>query len=258
MAGRLEGKVAIVTGTAQGIGRATAEVFAREGAKVVIADINEAAAGKTAAKLRERGADSAHVGVDVSSAEACRAMVVTALERFGRIDILCPNAGIYPMSPLEAMAEDEWDRVIAVNLKGVFLSIQACLGHMIAQSYGRIAVTSSTTGPKTAIPGLAHYAASKGGINGLVRTAAVELAKHHITVNGVEPGPILSDGVAALLDQKTLDEIAAPVPMGKLGDPEDVAHVLLFFASDEAKYVTGQTLVVDGGCILPEFLTQTG
>ena len=257
MADRLKNKVAIVTGAGQGIGYAIAELFAAEGAKILIADLNEHSGQAAAERLREAGAEADALAVDVSSAADTAAMAAKAVALFGRIDILCPNAGIYPMTRIEDMDEAEWDRVLAVNLKGVFLSVKACLPQMIEQRHGRIAVTSSTTGPKTVIPGLAHYAASKGGVNGFIRTAAVELAQHNITVNAVEPGPILSDGVAAMLDEDTLSEIAAPIPMRKLGEPEDVAHGLLFFASDEAKYVTGQTLVIDGGCILPEFAGQS-
>ena len=257
MVDRLKDKVAIITGAGQGIGRVTAELFAAEGAKILIAEVNEQSGQAAAKRLREGGAEAEALAVDVSKAADTGAMAAKAVDLFGRIDILCPNAGIYPVSRIEDMDEAEWDRVLAVNLKGVFLSVKACLPQMIRQRYGRIAVTSSTTGPKTAIPGLAHYAASKGGVNGFIRTAAVELAKHDITVNGVEPGPILSDGVAALFDEEALREIAAPIPMRKLGDPKNVAHGLLFLASDDASYITGQTLVIDGGCILPEFASQT-
>ena len=180
-------------------------------------------------------------------------MAETALRSFGRIDILCPNAAIFDGAPIESMPEALWDRLLGVNLKGVFLCVQACLPPMKAQKYGRICVTSSITGPKTAIPGMAHYAASKGGINGFIRAAALELAKHGITINGVEPGHVLTPGAEGQYDPEFKKAVESFIPMGRLAQPEDIARAVLFLASDDCAYMTGQTFTVDGGVTLPEY-----
>jgi 3-oxoacyl-[acyl-carrier protein] reductase len=253
MAGRLDGRVAIVTGAGRGIGQAIAGVLSREGAGVLIADIEEGAAAAVAEGLRASGGQANHLRVDVSVAADAQAMAQMALARFGRIDILCPNAAIFDGAPIETMPEALWDRLLAVNLKGVFLCVQACLPSMKAQKYGRICVTSSITGPKTAIPGMAHYAASKGGINGFIRAAALEFAKHGITINGVEPGHVLTPGAEGQYDPEFKRAVEAFIPMGRLAQPEDIARAVLFLASDDAAYMTGQTFTVDGGVTLPEY-----
>ena len=147
---------------------------------------------------------------------------------------------------------EEWDAVLGVNLRGCFLAIQACARPMRAQRYGRIVLTSSITGPRVSSPGHGHYSASKAGINGLIRAAAIELAPDGITVNGVEPGNILTEGVQAERSPEFISAMERSVPLGRLGAPRDVAHAVLFLASDEAAYITGTTIVVDGGQILPE------
>ncbi|MGC9523195.1 MAG: SDR family oxidoreductase, partial [Anaerolineae bacterium] len=155
---------------------------------------------------------------------------------------------------LDEMTEADWDRVLDINLKGVFLAVKACLPHMKDRSNARVLVTSSITGNRTGISGLTHYAASKAGINGFIRTAAIELAEHGITVNGVEPGNVLTEGMASQLGQDYIDAQTAAIPLGRMAKPEDIAHAMLFLASEEASYITGQTIVVDGGQILPESL----
>jgi 3-oxoacyl-[acyl-carrier protein] reductase len=175
-----------------------------------------------------------------------------AIENFGQLDILCANAGIFPETPLDEMTEADWDRVLDINLKGVFLSVKACLPHLKTRPSARILITSSITGNRTGISGLAHYAASKAGINGFIRTAAMELAQHNITVNGVEPGNVLTEGMESQLGQDYIDAQTEAIPLGRMADPEDIAHAMLFLASEEADYVTGQTIVVDGGQTLPE------
>ena len=166
--------------------------------------------------------------------------------------MLCHNAGIFPSVRIEDMSEADWMHVNDVNLKGTFLTVKACLPAMKKQSYGRIVITSSITGPRTGNPGLAHYAATKAGINGFMRTAAIEFAKHHITINGVEPGNIMTEGMDVQLGADYIRDQEQSIPMGKLGTPEDVGYAALFLASDEAKYITGTTIVVDGGQTLPE------
>jgi 3-oxoacyl-[acyl-carrier protein] reductase len=195
------------------------------------------------------------VHADVGDKASVERLVGTTLGRFGRVDILVQNAGIYPYTLLPDVPVEEWDRVLGVNLRGCFLAIQACIPPMRAQGYGRIVLTSSITGPRVAAPGHGHYSASKAGINGLIRAAAIELATHGITVNGVEPGNILTEGMRAERSPEFIRAMERSVPLGRLGEPRDVAHAVLFLASDEAAYITGTTIVVDGGQILPEAKT---
>ncbi len=247
MAGRVQDKVAIVIGAGQGIGAGIAARFAEEGARLVLADWRQEPGATTAAKLGAR-----FVQTDVSDPIQMARLAAAALAEHGRIDIVCQNAGIFPFALLPDIPVEQWDQVLAVNLRGCFLAIQACQPAMQAQGYGRIVLTSSITGPKVSVPGHAHYSASKAGINGLIRAAAIELASFGITVNGVEPGNILTEGLTAERDQDYIDAMARSVPLGRLGVPRDVANAVLFLASDEAAYITGTTIVVDGGQILPE------
>jgi 3-oxoacyl-[acyl-carrier protein] reductase len=179
------------------------------------------------------------------------AMAAAAIDNFGAIDVLCLNAGIFPSALLGDLTEEMWDEVIDTNLKGIFFGTQACIPYMKKQMSGRIVVVSSITGPNVGWPGLTHYGASKGGANAFIRGAALELAKYNITVNGVSPGSIMSEGLVEL-GGEALEEVRQIIPAGYIGDPEDIAHALFYLASDQARYVTGQILVVDGGQILPE------
>jgi 3-oxoacyl-[acyl-carrier protein] reductase len=251
MAGRVDGKVAIVIGAARGIGRAIAERLLEEGARVVIADTLAGEGAAAAKRLSERG-EALFVATDVGRKDAVDALIEATLARFGRVDILVQNAGIFPYTMLSEIAVEEWDAVLGVNLRGCFLAIQACARPMREQGYGRIVLTSSITGPRVSSPGHGHYSASKAGINGLIRAAAIELAPHSITVNGVEPGNILTEAVQAERSAEYIRAMERSVPLGRLGAPRDVAHAVLFLASDEAAYVTGTTIIVDGGQILPE------
>jgi 3-oxoacyl-[acyl-carrier protein] reductase len=240
-----------VIGAARGIGAAIALRLAEDGARVVVADTLAAEGEALATRLAERG-EAMFVAADVSRKGAVDALVESALQRFGRVDILVQNAGIYPYTMLTDIAVEEWDAVLGVNLRGCFLAIQACARPMREQGYGRIVLTSSITGPRVTSPGHGHYSASKAGINGLIRAAAIELAPHGITVNGVEPGNVLTEGMQAERSPEYIRAMERSVPLGRLGTPLDVAHAVLFLASDEAAYVTGTTVVVDGGQILPE------
>jgi 3-oxoacyl-[acyl-carrier protein] reductase len=251
MTGRVEGKVAIVSGGARGIGAAIALRLIEEGARVVIADILEAEGRATAERLSQQG-EAAFVATDVSRKESVDALVEATRLRFGRLDILVQNAGIYPYTTLADIGVEEWDAVLGVNLRGCFIAIQACARPMRAQKYGRIVLTSSITGPRVSSPGHGHYSASKAGINGLIRAAAIELAPDGIAVNGVEPGNILTEGMQAGRSPEFIRAMERSVPLGRLGTPRDVAHAVLFLASDEAAYVTGTTIIIDGGQILPE------
>src|SRR5688572_8274192 len=251
MSGRLHHRVAIVVGAARGIGAGIAERFVEGGASVLIADTEEEAGGATAERLAKIG-PTGFVRADISDKAGAEAAVAAALEKFGRLDILVQNAGIYPWTLIENISAEEWDRVLAVNLRGTFLAAQACLKPMRAQRYGRMVFTSSITGPRVSSPGHAHYSASKAGINGFIRAAAIEFAGHGITVNGVEPGNILTEGMKAHRSAEFIQNMEAMVPLGRLGTPRDVANAVLYLASDEAEYVTGTTIVVDGGQTLPE------
>jgi 3-oxoacyl-[acyl-carrier protein] reductase len=251
MAGRVHDKVAIVIGAARGIGAAIAERLVEEGARVVIADTLADDGETTARRLGERG-EAAFVASDVGRKESVDALVQATLARCGRVDILVQNAGIYPYTMLPDIPVEEWDAVLGVNLRGCFLAIQACIAPMRAQKYGRIVLTSSITGPRVSSPGHGHYSASKAGINGLIRAAAIELAPDGITVNGVEPGNVLTEGMQTERSPEYIRAMERAVPLGRLGTPRDVAHAVLFLASDEAAYVTGTTIVIDGGQTLPE------
>jgi 3-oxoacyl-[acyl-carrier protein] reductase len=251
MTGRVAGKIAVVIGAARGIGAAIAERLVEEGAKLAIGDTLEDAGRATAARLAARG-ETLFVPTDVADEASVGALVRAALERFGRLDIMVQNAGIYPLTLLPEISVAEWDRVLAVNLRGCFLAIRAASLPMRAQRYGRIVLTSSITGPRVSSPGHGHYSASKAGINGLIRAAAIEQAPFGITVNGVEPGNIVTEALTEHRSQYYADAMARSVPLGRLGTPREVAHAALFLASDEAAYVTGTTIVVDGGQILPE------
>jgi 3-oxoacyl-[acyl-carrier protein] reductase len=170
----------------------------------------------------------------------------------GRIDILLHNAGIFPQGLIEQLSDEQLDEVLAINLKAAFWLTRAALPHLRKAPAPRILLTSSVTGPRVALPRLAHYAASKSGLNGLIRAAAMEFAAEGITVNGVEPGLIATEAVQALGDADTVQQMARAIPLGRLGDPDEVAYAMLYLASDQAAFVTGQTIVVDGGALIPE------
>jgi 3-oxoacyl-[acyl-carrier protein] reductase len=248
----LKGRSVIVTGGSKGIGKGIARTFAREGADVLIAGRDEAslsaAAGDLAADAEGRIESTV---CDVSKVDDCRALAATALERFGRIDVLCANAGIFPDKPLAELTEADIDQVLGCNLKGTMFSVQACLDALAASGHGRVVVTSSITGPITGYPGWSHYGASKAAQLGFLRTAAIELAPKRITINAIMPGNIATEGLADM-GEEYIRGMEAVIPQHRLGTVEDIGHAALFFASDEAGYITGQTLVVDGGQVLPE------
>lgn len=172
----------------------------------------------------------------------------TCIERYGAIDIFCANAGVFPTSHIADMSDETWDDVLNTNLKGVFYGVRACIPQMKAQGGGCIVVISSITGSNVGWPGLSHYMASKGGVNAFVRGAALELAKHNVTVNAISPGSIMTEGLLELGG----DEVKAIIPAGHIGESEDIAYAAVYLASDQARYITGQALVLDGGQILPE------
>jgi len=249
---RLSGKVAIVTGAGRGIGNGIARALAREGAKVLVVDIDEKTAKDAVETITKAGGTASSMRADLSKKTDADSVASAAVERYGRIDILCQNVGIYPRVAFEKMTEADWDRVMSVNLKSAFFILKSCLPTMEKQRYGKVVITSSITGPRTAIPGLAHYAASKGGLNGLLKAVALEEGKYNITVNGVEPGTILTEGVRDLYAGGATEQPVDRIPLGRLGTADDIAGAALFLASDDSRYVTGQNVIVDGGQTIVE------
>jgi 3-oxoacyl-[acyl-carrier protein] reductase len=248
---RLDGQVAIVTGGARGIGLGIAGVLRAEGANVVIADIDAAEAAQAASRLSPDGAHALAVRVDVTEPADVDSMAAEAADRWGRIDILAANAGIYPHIPLADLSVADWNRVMAINVTGAMLAMRACVPRMTERAYGRIVLTSSITGSVVGQPGYAHYGASKAAMLGLMRSAALELAAAGITVNAVLPGNISTPGFADLGAEHERRMLAA-IPAGRFGEPEDVGWAVRFLAAREAGYITGQTLIIDGGQVLPE------
>lgn len=244
----LKGRSVVVTGGSKGIGKGIARVFAGAGAKVAIVSRN---GDQAEAAAKEIGHGAFGLAGDVTSLSSMDAVMKAVADRNGGIDVLCANAGIFPAARLEEMTAADWDHVSATNLKGTFLSVKAALPYLKQSSQGRIVLTSSITGPVTGFPGWTHYGASKAGQLGFMRTAALELARYRITVNAVLPGNIASEGVESM-GEAHAKAMEAAIPLGKLGAVEDIGHAALYFASREAAYVTGQTLIVDGGQVLPE------
>jgi 3-oxoacyl-[acyl-carrier protein] reductase len=248
---RLDGQVAIITGGARGIGLGIATVLRAEGANVAIADADEPAAAAAAAALSPAGEHAISVRTDVTELRDVENLAAAVVSRWGRIDILAANAGIYPQILLRDLTLADWNRVMSINVSGAMLAIQACLPQMTEQGYGRIVLTSSITGSVVGQPGYAHYGASKAAMLGMMRSAAIELAPAGITVNAVLPGNIRTPGFDEVGPEHRRRMLAA-IPLNRLGEPEDVGWAVRFLASREAAYVTGQTLIVDGGQVLPE------
>ncbi|WP_028473036.1 3-oxoacyl-ACP reductase FabG [Nocardioides alkalitolerans] len=242
----------LVTGGSRGIGLGIARVFARAGASVAVSARSADDLARAVAELDGLG-DGVVLAVpgDVADRAGAAAMVAAAVDAFGGLDVLCANAGIFPEARLTTMTESDLDRVLDVNVKGTFWSVQAAIEALTASGRGRVVLTSSITGPVTGFPGWSHYGASKAAQLGFLRSAAIELAAARITVNAVLPGNIATEGLAEM-GPEYVAQMARSVPLGALGEPEDIGHAVAFLASREAGYITGHALVVDGGQILPE------
>jgi len=247
----LRGRSAIVTGGSKGIGRGISEVLANAGINVVVTGRTQADIDACVDGLAGLPGTVTGVAADVTSPEDCRRVVATAVERNGGVDIVCANAGIFPSGRLEDLTPEDIEQVLGVNFKGTVYIVQAALAALTASGHGRVVITSSITGPFTGYPGWSHYGASKAAQLGFLRTAAMELAPRKITVNAVLPGNIVTEGLIEM-GQDYMNQMAAAVPAGRLGSVADIGNAALFFATDEAAYITGQSLVVDGGQILPE------
>jgi 2-deoxy-D-gluconate 3-dehydrogenase len=253
----LAGKAAIVTGGAKGIGYGIAYRLAEAGAKVLVADTDEVTAQKTAEELGAKGWTAASIKVDVSSEEDVQRMVAACQENFGSLDILVNNAGIYPPAPVAQMTADQFEKVMHVNLRSVFLTTKYASEVMKRQGGGRIINITSIDALHPSMVGLAHYDASKHGVWGFTKNLALELAEHKIQVNAVAPGGIATPGVAAMSQGASAEQMAAStkaftakIPMGRMGEPDEIGLVTLFLASDMSSYMTGSQIVVDGGALL--------
>ncbi|MBK1867540.1 3-oxoacyl-ACP reductase FabG [Taklimakanibacter albus] len=247
----LKNKSVLVTGGSKGIGKGIARVFAEAGCKVLITARHENVAKEAAAELSKAGGTVAAFAADVTDYKSMQAAADFAVKTHGGLDILCANAGIFPQVKIEEMTDETWDITVDTNLKGTFLSVKACLPALKKSGQGRIIITSSITGPVTGFPGWTHYGATKAGQLGFMRTACMELAKFGITVNAVLPGNIATEGLADLGPDYE-NTMAASIPLKRLGRVEDIGYAALYFATKEAAYVTGQTIIVDGGQIIPE------
>ena len=252
--GRVEGKVAVVTGAASGIGRATARRLAAEGARVAVADVNEAGGERVAAGIREAGGDAFFRRTDVRSSADLDAVLDEAADRHGRLDVLVNNAAISVGGAAGEMSEEDWARVIDVNLSGVWRGMRAAIPRMLAQGGGSI-VNLSSVQAHVGFLGWSGYAASKGGIDALTRQAAVEYARAGIRVNAIVPGTIMTEMNEAIMAESddgdaVMANWVAMHPMGRVGQPEEVAAAIVFLACDEASFITGELLRVDGGLVV--------
>lgn len=243
---QLKDQIALVTGGAKGIGKGIAEALAEAGAKVIIADIDQSAGEATAKSI-----NGEFIIMDVTKQSVVQAGIDGIVAKYGRLDVVCSNTGIFPQATLEKMTEADWDLMQTVNVKGMFFVVQAALKQMQKQNYGRVVITSSITGAITGFPGWSHYGASKAAQLGFMRSASLEYARFGITVNAVMPGNILTEGLAAQ-GETYLNQMKATIPTHTLGEPKDIGYAAAFLASKEAKFITGQTIIVDGGQILPE------
>ena len=247
--GRFVGKSAIVTGASRGIGREIALLLAKEGARVAVNYSGSKDKADEVVKLiTDAGGEAFAIQADVSNTESVKDMVDQTLEQFGSIDILVNNAGITKDNLLMRMKEDEWDDVININLKGVFLCTKGVTRQMMRQRSGKIVNVASIVGV-SGNPGQANYVAAKSGVIGFTKTAAKELASRNINVNAVAPGFITTDMTDAL-NEEVKNQMLSMIPLGKLGSPEDVAKTVMFLLSDDAAYITGQTIHVDGGMVM--------
>ena len=245
--GRLDGKVALISGGARGQGATEARLFAQEGAKVVFGDLLDDEGKKVEAEIAESGGDALYVHLDVTSEADWRAAVDTAVSRYGKLDLLVNNAGIVLRKGIEDTTEEEWDRVMAVNSKGVFLGTKHAIPAMRQAGGGSIVNISSTAGLVGSGQGLAAYSATKGSVRLFTKSTAIQHARDNIRCNSVHPGPIDTPMLQEAWDESRREERISRVPLGRIGTTEDIAYGVLFLASDEASFMTGSELVIDGG-----------
>jgi 3-oxoacyl-[acyl-carrier protein] reductase len=247
----LAGKVALVTGSTRGIGRGIAGTLGSAGAKIIVSGRQDNAVQAVCEELNASGIEAWGANCDIRSTEEVASLVERALERFGTIDVICQNAGIYPEAPIREMTREQWDEVIETNLTGTYNIVHACAPTLQDNRSGSIVLISSITGTLVGYPGHTHYAATKASLIGFMRAAALEFAPFGVRVNSVAPGSIETEGLAEL----GLSDLAGyAIPLKRLGTPEDIGWATAFLASDLASFVTGHTFVVDGGQVIPEVL----
>lgn len=249
----LKGKTVIVTGASKGIGKGIAKLFANQGANVAVVSRNIINAISCVEEIRLDDGVAHAFQADVANLESMKKLAEDVVKMYGGIDIVCANAGVFPNASIETMSSDDWDTVMNTNARGTLFAIQACLPYLKQAEYGRIVLTSSITGPITGYSGWSHYGASKAAQLGFMRSAALELAPFRITINAVMPGNIITEGLEGM-GEVYLSKMASTIPMKRLGTVEDIAYAALFLASKEANYITAQTIVVDGGQVIPESL----
>ncbi|HBA36385.1 TPA: hypothetical protein DCZ15_00760 [Candidatus Falkowbacteria bacterium] len=243
----LKDKIAIVTGGRQGIGQGIALALAQEGCRVVVSDLDQADCQKVVTEIEKMGGEALAVKCDVSKKAEIDDLIAQTLKKFGRLDIMINNAGIFPFQAFADLNEEDWDKVLNINLKSVFLGSQAAA--KVMPNGGRIVSTSSVAA-SLGFSGLTHYCASKGGVSAFTRALALELADRQITVNAVAPGATDTPGINQGLDEQAKKQTVAAIPLHRLATPDDIAQTVVFLASDKAAYITGQTIVVDGGWML--------
>lgn len=244
---RLKNKVAIVTGAGSGIGRAIALDFSKEGAKVVIADYNEESAKETVEMIKQNNGEAIVSKTDVSQSDQVKNMIKSAVQTFGGLDILVNNAGIVTMSDVVSTSEEDWQKNIDVDLKGVFLGVKAAVPEMEKRGKGKIINMASIAG-LVGFQGITAYCAAKGGVVSMTREMALDLAPKKINVNAIAPGVIKTNMTVDILeDPKQAETMLAQTPLGRFGEPEDIAHLAVYLASDESDFMTGQTIAIDGG-----------
>lgn len=246
------GRTVVVTGGASGIGRSIALTFAAHGAQVLIADLNGDGAEAVSAEIRAAGGSATAMCCDLADPAVPGEIIKAAADAYGGLDVVVHNAAYFPLTPFAEITPALLAKTFAINVGAAFGLLQAALPCFPAGGGGRMLVTSSVTGPRVAYPGLAHYAASKSGVNGFIRAAALEVAAHGVTVNGVEPGMIRTPAQDNLGGSDVTAALCQGIPLGRLGEPADIAAAMLFLASSGASYITGQTIIVDGGALLPE------
>ena len=253
----LSGQAAIVTGGGKGIGEGIARRLAEAGAKVLIADLDEAAAMQLASELTDKGQSAVAIKIDVSSEDDVKKMVETCRQQFGSLNILVNNAGIYPPAPVAQMSVADFEKVMHVNLRSVFLTTKYAAEVMKSSGGGKIINITSIDALHPSMVGLAHYDASKHGVWGFTKNSALELAPHKIWVNAIAPGGINTPGVAAMSQGASAEQMEAStrafmakIPMARMGEPDEIGKVALFLASDMSSYMTGEQIVVDGGALL--------
>ncbi len=242
---RLEGKVAVVTGSARGLGKAIVERLAKEGAKVVVTDVNEEGCIGTANEIIANGGDALAVKCDVTSRESVEALAAAIIAKYGKIDILVNNAGITKDSSLKKLTDAAWDAVINVNLKSVFLCTQIMSSYMVEQKWGRIISLSSLAGVAGNF-GQTNYSASKAGIIGMTRTWAIELGRKNVTANAIAPG-FMNTEMTKTIPADITKTLLAAIPVGRMGEPEEIAAAVVYLATEEAGFVNGVTLNINGG-----------